>query len=280
MTHLFFIVVFLLLAVSIAGLLGKTGPSIRIGRKRNRRSGHRGKTRPAAPSRNRSPADRSSRDWDSVFAVLREGPRGTAEVSPIESAAERKRQKRAEANGKAGEKKLLRILRQGLDEERYEILSDIMLPDGRGGTTQIDFIVVSEFGVFVIEAKNFGSKISVDAEGQLWEKTLHDGTRSSFPSPIRQNKAHVRALEESTGIPESVMVPIVAFADRGEFETYIPAGVCFFSEVVPLIRSRMEPVIKAVQIPDIADAILAWNKSITPEQRAAHVAYLRARHGR
>ncbi len=193
MTNLFFIVVFLLLATSIAGLLGKTGPSFRIGRKRNSRHGHRGKTRPVAPPRNRSPSGRASRDWESVFAVLRKGPRAAAVVSPVESSADRKRRKRAKANGKAGEKELLGILRKGLDEERYEILSDIMLPDGRGGTTQIDFIVVSEFGVFVIEAKNFGCKISVDEEGRLWEKTLYDGTRSSFPSPFRQNKAYLRA---------------------------------------------------------------------------------------
>lgn len=45
-------------------------------------------------------------------------------------------------------------LSQGLDDRVYKRIDDVIIPDGRGGTTQIDHVIVSQFGVFVIETKN------------------------------------------------------------------------------------------------------------------------------
>lgn len=43
-----------------------------------------------------------------------------------------------------------------LDPEHYRTLGDIYLPRPDGmGTTQIDHIVISQFGIFVIETKNY-----------------------------------------------------------------------------------------------------------------------------
>lgn len=85
-------------------------------------------------------------------------------------------------------------------------------------------------------------------------------------------------MESVTGIPRSVMHPLVAFSDRAEFKTPLPSGVCYFSSVVATIQKHRELLVKAGQIPDIVEAILEWDESITPEQRAAHVANLRLRH--
>lgn len=40
-----------------------------------------------------------------------------------------------------------------LDEQEYRVLKDLILPVA-GGTGQIDHLVLSRFGVFVIETKN------------------------------------------------------------------------------------------------------------------------------
>ena len=50
-----------------------------------------------------------------------------------------------------------------LDRRAYHLLHDVTLPMEGGGTTQIDHIIVSAFGLFVIETKNmkgwiFGSE--------------------------------------------------------------------------------------------------------------------------
>ena len=203
-----------------------------------------------------------------------------SQTPSIPTAADRHREQRAAARGDAGEKELFGILRHGLDPEEYEVLSDIMLPDRNDATTQVDFIVVSEYGVFVIEAKNYSGWLFAREKDKFWTQSLKDNVKNTFPNPIRQNWAHICALESATGIPKSVMFPVVAFSDRGEFKTNIPDGVCYFSEVVSAIQSKTEPLVKREQVPEIVDAILAWDKTITPEQRAAHVANLRARHAK
>ena len=55
--------------------------------------------------------------------------------------------------GKIGENKVSRALCANLDKE-YCFLNDVIIPDNIGGTTQIDHIVLSPYGIFVIETKN------------------------------------------------------------------------------------------------------------------------------
>ena len=45
------------------------------------------------------------------------------------------------------------LLSKFLDKEQYHLIKNVTLPTD-DGTTQIDHIVVSQFGVFVIETKN------------------------------------------------------------------------------------------------------------------------------
>jgi hypothetical protein len=56
--------------------------------------------------------------------------------------------------GKLGEKRVSRKLLE-LDSEHYNVLDDLMLPSlGNTNKTQIDHIVVSDFGIFCIETKS------------------------------------------------------------------------------------------------------------------------------
>ena len=57
--------------------------------------------------------------------------------------------------GRIGEWIVSSRLRKGLPENEYTILNDVYLPIQNNETTQIDHIVVSRFGVFVVETKNF-----------------------------------------------------------------------------------------------------------------------------
>ena len=60
--------------------------------------------------------------------------------------------------GRAGERRLRRELASILDGGTYRFLHDLTLPD-YDGTAQIDHVLVSPFGVFVIETKNYSGWI-------------------------------------------------------------------------------------------------------------------------
>ena len=56
--------------------------------------------------------------------------------------------------GKLGEFKVSYLVQKYLKPPTYQVLDDITIPS-INGTTQIDHVVVSPYGIFVIETKNF-----------------------------------------------------------------------------------------------------------------------------
>jgi hypothetical protein len=71
--------------------------------------------------------------------------------------------------GIQGEKQVARRLRR-LDSRQYIVLSDLLLPCG-SRLTQIDHVVVSVYGIFVIETKNYHGTISGSIWKEFWVQT-------------------------------------------------------------------------------------------------------------
>jgi len=101
--------------------------------------------------------------------------------------------------GSLGENEVTHRLKR-LDKNCYSFLSNVLLPsrNGRIGTSQIDHIVVSTFGVFCIETKTRSGVIVGDADDKDWTQVLSNRTYT-FYNPLRQNYGHVRALESVLG---------------------------------------------------------------------------------
>jgi hypothetical protein len=97
------------------------------------------------------------------------------------------------SKGELGEIRVSRALHQSLNATDYRLFDDIILPI-RDGTTQIDHIVVSRFGVFVIETKNMMGWIFGSVDQPRWTQVAFR-RKSQFQNPIRQNLGHVRAVQ-------------------------------------------------------------------------------------
>jgi len=59
------------------------------------------------------------------------------------------------------------LLKKYLPKEKYTLIKNVTLPTD-DGTTQIDHIVVSEFGLFVIETKNMKGWIFGNTNQKKW----------------------------------------------------------------------------------------------------------------
>ncbi len=94
--------------------------------------------------------------------------------------------------GVLGERSVKRILSH-LPEESYHVLNDIMV-NGNYGLTQIDHVVVSKYGIFVIETKNMKGKIYGGERSAEWTK-YSKGRKLSFKNPVHQNYGHIKAIE-------------------------------------------------------------------------------------
>lgn len=104
--------------------------------------------------------------------------------------------------------------------DEYVKLNDLLF-ESNGHTTQIDHIVVSPYGVFVIETKGYKGWIMGGENTEYWTQVIYD-SKHKFYNPIRQNEGHVRFLRYllrcSTEIP---FVPIVVFNDSADIKVRI-----------------------------------------------------------
>ena len=120
--------------------------------------------------------------------------------------------------GMAGEQTIYRQLIDNLHIPENQILRNVYIPNGKGGTSEIDLLVISKKGIFVFEVKNYGGKIYGDMKRQKWIQYL-GGKKKYFYNPFRQNKTHCENLKKY--ISKYGEVPIISLLTtiaRGEWK--------------------------------------------------------------
>jgi hypothetical protein len=120
---------------------------------------------------------------------------------------------RPAVKGRIGEGEVKYYLRQ-LDPGKFKIFHDTLLPSSDGGTTQIDHIVISRAGIFVIETKNYKGWIFGSERSRQWTQTIYQ-RKQKFYNPLHQNYGHIKAIEHIIG--EQIDVPyynVAVFGSR------------------------------------------------------------------
>lgn len=181
----------------------------------------------------------------------------------------------ARAFGHFGERRV-RILLEGLDPQEYRVFHDLMLAS-RDGTTQIDHVVVSRFGVFVLETKNISGTIYGTERDAQWTKYNH-GHKYPLHNPLRQNYGHVQALRDALeNLRAAPMIPLVVFMRTATLKVEVsPGQVVMTSELVATILAHAEQVMSPQTRDEISRRIEAANIT-DPVRRKAHVGSVKRR---
>jgi len=124
--------------------------------------------------------------------------------------------------GVIGERRINATLIKNLPEE-YRVITDLTLPS-LGRTTQIDHVIVSRFGIFVVETKNMKGWIFGDESQANWTQTIYRH-KTRFQNPLRQNFKHIKAIEEVLEISQDRIYNLVVFAGSAEPRTPMPENV-------------------------------------------------------
>ena len=181
----------------------------------------------------------------------------------------------AKQKGLRGERIVANRLRRGLPGE-YLIFNDLYLPLDDGTTTQLDHVIVSRYGVFIVETKNYDGWIFANERSAKWTQSIYR-KKSQFQNPIRQNYHHRCALANVLGLPKEYIIGVVAFTGNCDFKTDMPEGVVYSRRAADYIKSFSVEVFKSKEVDMIAEAIKKWDASISGAQRTAHVANLKKR---
>src|SRR6267143_1221184 len=125
--------------------------------------------------------------------------------------------------GWIGEKVTSLRLWLSLDTKVYQRFHDVIVP-ASNGTTQIDHLLISPFGLFVIETKNIAGWIFGSKDQHKWSQSLY-GKTFSFQNPLMQNYRHTKCLADYLDIDHSIIHPIVFFSSECTFKTPMPPNV-------------------------------------------------------
>ena len=178
--------------------------------------------------------------------------------------------------GKLGEMRVAKWLARFIEGEA---LHDVILPDHRGGLTQIDHLVKTRSTLLVVETKNYRGRIFGRTHDTQWTQRLRRHSHA-FQNPLRQNHGHVEAVKAL--VPGVPIVGRVVFADAAAFPQGVPAGVSTLRSLAEDLRAELGPESRPAA--RSTDLDLAWAKlkaqaDQSPEARQAHRQGLAERYG-
>jgi restriction system protein len=165
-----------------------------------------------------------------------------------------------------------------LDKNIYHEINNVTIqaPDG---TTQIDHVIVSRYGIFVIEAKNMSGWIFGGENDAQWTQSLPGGGKFRFQSPLRQNYRHTKCLSEFLGIEHNKFHSVVMFWGESKFKTTMPPNV-LDSGYTSYIKSKLIVVFDEDEVSQIVESIQTGKLPRTWSTRMTHIDSLNERHSK
>lgn len=136
---------------------------------------------------------------------------------------------------------------------KYKIVKNVYLKFSNNKTTEIDIIVISEYGIFVIENKNYSGWIFGSLKNEHWTETFPNGSKFKFYNPLKQNYTHINTLKNYINEKyHNIIYSYIVFSGECELKK-----VPYNSEFIKIIKTN--------QIFDILSESLK-NKYITFEE--------------
>jgi hypothetical protein len=177
-----------------------------------------------------------------------------------------------------GEARLSRLLNMRFVAPDYHLLNHVTLRL-EDGTTQIDHVLVSRFGIFVIETKDYKGWIFAGPRDRYWTQVLYRA-KFRFQNPLRQNHRHVRAIQELLDfLPADVVRSAVVFTGDAEFKTNIPDGVFTVAGFMAFVESTTAEVMSVNRVQFCVGRLETTRLSITKATDVEHVQGLRRKYG-
>ena len=185
---------------------------------------------------------------------------------------------RAPAYQNRSEALLSRVVLSNFGPPDYHLMNHVTL-QMKDGTTQVDHILVSRFGVFVIETKDYKGWIFANANHANWTQVLFK-LKFRFQNPIFQNIRHVRAVQGLLDfLPPGAIRSIVVFTGEAEFMTEIPEGVFSISGLIDCLREQTVEVMSLNRVQFCVGRLETARLAISGKTDVEHVQSLERRHG-
>lgn len=125
--------------------------------------------------------------------------------------------------GKFGELKTALKLTFSLNRRVYTKFHNVIIPTNNG-TSQIDHVIVSAFGIFIVETKNMSGWIFGSEDRAVWTQVIY-GKKFRHQNPLRQTYRQKKSLMEFLQVNESCIYTIINYNGNCVFKSPFPSNV-------------------------------------------------------
>lgn len=132
-----------------------------------------------------------------------------------------------------------------LPKDKYKIINNVLIKNS-SGTHQIDHIVLSNYGIFVIETKQYNGYITGNKYDKYWIR--HIGNKKiNYTNPIRQNYGHIKTLSELLNINENQFFNIVCIPSKANIKIKDNSEITRLNTLLPTILSHNTIIIDNIE---------------------------------
>jgi hypothetical protein len=165
--------------------------------------------------------------------------------------------------------KSIAYLLSKLDEIKYRVINNIMLQVGNK-TTQIDHVVVSNYGIFVIETKNYKGWIIGNEFDDNWKQITYK-RKEKLHNPIKQNYGHIQALKQVLNDMSDInYISIVAFTTKADLKSTSKTDVVYTINLPKTIKKYNNETITDSVKEQVYAKLISLNID-SKDNRRAHV---------
>lgn len=160
------------------------------------------------------------------------------------------------------------------------VFSNVIVPRSSGptSTSEIDVVMLHEKGVFVIESKNYSGWIFGSEDQRNWTVTFNANSKERFYNPIKQNRAHIKALSEYLGLETSAFRSYIVFSERCQLKS-VPSDTDDYvivkrNRLLSKVRDELEQSPKlfdANRLEALKESLCALAEESTQAARDSHI---------
>lgn len=176
--------------------------------------------------------------------------------------------------GKSGEDLVIIATSQSLDKKIYHLLNDITI-SARGGTTQIDHILVSRFGVFVIETKHMQGWIYGSPYQKQWTQVIYKN-KIQIPNPMHQNYGHVKSLQSLLKLSDDKIFSVIVFTGESVIKTEMPKCVVNTDGYVEFVKAKTKEFFSETEVNSLINKIESQRYKRSTMNKAIHAANVKS----
>jgi len=173
--------------------------------------------------------------------------------------------------GKIGESRVAWEIDR-LDVNNFRVFNDLLLQHNEE-TCQIDHIIISIYGIFVIETKNYSGWIFGNDSSDYWTQVIYK-TKNKFRNPIKQNWSHICFLKTILRERASIKyIPIVAFAGNAELKAIKSDTLVTYVDLLyqKIMERCIDICMTSTEVNEVSELIKTYSIEKSNTNRYKHI---------